>query len=138
MTPTTRLVIVLVRGWTRLYTLGLPEEHRVLRRQEIDSDLWESLNDPEARLLTLTLFVRLIAGIPDDLGWRVDQPRPARPLMFALVFAGVCTLMLMGLIAWAGKATPLPRPEPLAHVRADRRPPPPPPPPPPIPSRAVR
>ena len=136
MTPITRVVVTLVRGWTRLYTVGLPQDTRTLRRQEIESDLWESLNDPEARCLPLPLLARLIVGIPDDLGWRVEQPRPASPAMLALAFAGVCTLVLMGLIAWAGTAASLPRPEPLVRVQPDRRPPPPPPPPPPVPGPA--
>jgi hypothetical protein len=132
--------VSLVRGWTTVYTLGLATEDRARRQQEIESDVWESLNDPDAAPHSLTLLARLIAGIPDDLGWRVEQPAPARPLMFAVVFGGVCTLVLMALIAWAGTAAPLPRPEPLIRLQSDQRPPPPPPPPPPRPdsSKAVR
>ena len=131
MTETTRLMVALVRAWTRLYTLGLSKEDRARRCQEIDSDIWESLNDPDTRELPVTLLVRFLMGIPDDVGWRVEQPHPARPLMFAVMFAGVCTLMLIGLIAWAGTAAALPRPEPIVHFQPDRQPPPPPPPPPP-------
>ncbi len=135
MTTATHLVVLMVRVWTRVYTFGLPEDNRVRREQEIESDLWESLNDQHAPVGPSALLTRLIIGVPDDLGWRVEQPRPARPLMFALAFAGVCTLMLMGLIAWAGTASSLPKPEPLVRLQSDRRPPPPPPPPPPTPPR---
>ena len=132
MTPATRLVVALLRRWTIVYTLGLSDEDRARRRQEIESDIWESLKDPESRGLAvaLTMLVRLVAGMPDDIGWRVEQPRPARPLMFAVTVAAVCTLMLMGLIVWAGTVATLPRPEPLVHVQP--APPPPPPPPPPL------
>lgn len=140
MTTATHIVVLMVRVWTRVYTFGLPEDNRVRREQEIESDLWESLNDEHAPVRPWALLARLIIGVPDDLGWRVEQPRPARPLMFALAFAGVCTLMLMGLMAWAGTASSLPKPEPLVRPQSDRRPPPPPPPPPPRPdsSKAVR
>jgi len=142
MTTATNIVVLMVRVWTCVYTFGLPEDHRVRRQREIESDLWESLNDQDAPVALWALLARLILGVPDDLGWRVEQPRPARPLMFALAFAGVCTLMLMGLIAWAGTASSLPRPEPLVRLQSDRRPLPPPPPPLPPPrpdsSKAVR
>jgi len=132
MTPVTRVVAALVRGWTSVYTVGLTKEDRERRRQEIESDLWESLNDPGSRGLPvpLAMLARLVAGIPDDIGWRVEQPRPARPLVFAVAFAAVCSLMLMGLIAWAGTASALPRPEPIVHFQPAPPPPPPPPPPP--------
>src|SRR5512133_2674671 len=108
MTPFTRVVVALVRGWTRLYTSGLPGESRIPRRQEIESDLWESLNDPGARWLPMTLRCRLVGGIPDDLGWRAEQPRPANPEVFAVLFAGACVLILMGLMTWAGTVASLP------------------------------
>jgi hypothetical protein len=130
MTAAAHVVVRMVQTWTRLYTFGLPEDDRVRRRQEIESDLWESLNDQHAPLRPWALLVRLIIGIPNDLGWRVEHPREARPLMFALAFAGVCTLMLVALLAWAGSASSLPRPEPLVRLQSDQRPPPPPPPPP--------
>ena len=126
-----RAVVSVVRAWTKVYTLGLTTEDRARRQQEIESDLWESLHDPEESPSAWRLLWRLIAGMPDDLGWRVEQPAPARPLLFAVIFGGVCTLVVMALIAWAGTAAPLPRPEPLVRLQSDRRPPPPPPPPPP-------
>ena len=80
----------------------------------------------------MTLLCRLVGGIPDDLGWRAEQPRPANPEVFAVLFAGACVLILMGLMTWAGTVASLPLPEPLSYARAERRPPPPPPPPPPF------
>ena len=73
-----RAATAAVRAWTTLYTSGLPIEQRDARREEIDSDLWESVNDPasDRRSLALQIAARLIAGIPDDLGWRSEhRPR---------------------------------------------------------------
>jgi hypothetical protein len=135
MTRVTQVAAALVRGWTSVYTLGLSREDRARRRQEIESDLWHSLNDPDRRGLAvaLVMLTRLVAGIPDDIGWRVERPRPARPLVFAFAFAAVCMAMIIGLIAWAGTASTLPRPEPIVHFQPAPPPPPPPPPPPSVP-----
>lgn len=65
-----------VRRWVELYTRGLPADVRDGRREEIDSDLWSQLE--EARLIgrshrstTGEILVRLLAGVPADVSWRV-------------------------------------------------------------------
>jgi hypothetical protein len=66
----------LTRLWVRLYTRGLPRRIAVLRRDEIESDIWEMLNDREAGYRTPTapaMFLRFLAGVPADLLWRVKQ-----------------------------------------------------------------
>ena len=40
-----RGAIAAVRAWTTLYTCGLPTGQRDARREEIESDLWESVHD---------------------------------------------------------------------------------------------
>ena len=67
--------IAAVRAWTKLYTSGLPSRQRDVRREEIDSDLWESVNDTtsDRRTLALQIVARLVVGIPDDLGWRSEH-----------------------------------------------------------------
>jgi uncharacterized protein (TIGR03435 family) len=70
-----RLAVALVRGWTRLYTWRMPPDLRDERRAEVESDLWESQSDaagPGVRA-GLQILLRLVIGIPDDLGWRVEQ-----------------------------------------------------------------
>lgn len=60
----------LARLWTRVYTVGLDPALRDARRAEIESDLWESQQDGDARTQILP---RLVAGILDDLLWRVTH-----------------------------------------------------------------
>jgi hypothetical protein len=54
------------RWWTRVYTAGLPNDLRDMRRAEVESDLWESLADgaPSHHILA-----RLALGLADDLTW---------------------------------------------------------------------
>jgi uncharacterized protein (TIGR03435 family) len=70
MTISLRLAIACVRSWTRLYTTGLPPDLRAARRREIDADLWASLSDDTT---ASQLFVRLVLGVPDDVGWRLEH-----------------------------------------------------------------
>jgi hypothetical protein len=136
-----RAAIAAVRGWTMLYTSGLSVERRDARREEIDSDLWESVNDAasERRTLAVQIAARLIAGIPDDLGWRSEQAAPAavRRWRVALTVAAVAifALWLVGERTTSEKLPDLPESLRLSPhgVRLIDAPPPPPPPPPPCP-----
>jgi len=70
------LAINCVRAWTWLYTWRMPTAPREMRRAEIASDLWESQRDATAGDGlggALHILLRLLIGIPDDLGWRVEQ-----------------------------------------------------------------
>lgn len=60
----------LARLWTRVYTAGLDPSLRETRRAEIESDLWESQQDPAGRGQILP---RLVAGLVDDVLWRVTH-----------------------------------------------------------------
>ena len=67
-----------MRGWTWLYTWRMSSPSRETRRAEIESDLWEFQCDAaeDHRLgSALHILVRLVIGIPDDLGWRVERGR---------------------------------------------------------------
>jgi hypothetical protein len=66
-----RLAIVLVRAWTYLFTIGMPDTARQWRRGEIECDLWEQAHDrpPSAAQVTW----RLVRGIPADIVWRVEE-----------------------------------------------------------------
>jgi uncharacterized protein (TIGR03435 family) len=71
-----RLAVSCVRAWTRLYTWRMPPSFRETRRAEIESDLWEFQSDAAGDPVLGSarhILLRLLIGIPDDLGWRVEQ-----------------------------------------------------------------
>ena len=73
----TRIADHLVRAWAFVYTLGLPADLRGLRRDEIDSDLWEQDREAEATRkgsvgTTLQVLARLVLGAPFDVAWRIE------------------------------------------------------------------
>ena len=118
----------LVRAWTWIYTLGLPRDLRARRRREIESDLWESSEQ--------AAIVRLVRGIPADVGWRIEQLDGSTPWHSALQFVTVVGFLIVAVFWMIGslQQSELPRlpksPVP-AYVLLDKPPPPPPPPPPP-------
>ena len=75
------IVPSLVRNWARVYTFGLNSEIREARRAEIESDLWEHAHDSElgrdarSPFCALHALIRLLAGVPDDLLWRIEQAK---------------------------------------------------------------
>jgi hypothetical protein len=65
----------LCRAWVRLYTVRLPAEAKVRRRQEIESDLFEHHADAESagvsrHRLAAEILGRVLVGVPADLTWR--------------------------------------------------------------------
>ena len=66
------------RGWTRLYTTGLPAQVGGRRRTEIASDLWEQATyagdsgDGPGRTAAL-IFGRTVLGMPADVSWHVAE-----------------------------------------------------------------
>jgi len=138
-----RGAVATVRAWTRVYTYGLPRAQRDARLEEIDSDLWESVNDPasDRRTLALQIAARLIAGLPDDLGWRSEQAAAAPVwrwrVALTVVVATVFALWLVGERTTSEKLPELPeslRISPHGVKYIDPPPPPPPPPPPCLPA----
>lgn len=103
----------LVRGWVDLYTRGLPAELRDGRRDEIAADLWSQFEEAAVigrseRATATEILVRLLAGIPADVSWRMahreGRSEEAKPsddaigtvgLGWAAIFAGAG---LMGLL----------------------------------------
>ena len=136
-----RGAVAAVRAWTRVYTYGLPGEQRDARREAIDSDLWESINDTtsDRRTLALQIAARLVAGIPDDLGWRSEQAVAAAlwrwRVALTVVVATVFALWLVGERTTSEKLPDLPESLRISPhgVKYIDPPPPPPPPPPPCP-----
>lgn len=71
-----RAAIAVVRLWTHIYTYSLPAPPREARRAEVASDIWHSVHDPDRgspSRLALQIILRLLLGVPDDLGWRFEQ-----------------------------------------------------------------
>lgn len=65
-----------MREWTLVYTWRMPPACRETRRAEIESDLWTFQFDAAGKSAlgsAVHLFLRLLIGIPDDLGWRMEQ-----------------------------------------------------------------
>jgi hypothetical protein len=129
-----RFAIAVVRGWTVIYTVGMPPRVRDERRAEIESDLWESQHGEHAGFrLPAQMMSRLVLGIHDDLRWRGDHlhaPRRLVQMIWALAAAVTGAVLLTAI--WLGRASTLPipvRPD-AASVRVAAPPPPPPPPPP--------
>ena len=58
------------RSWVALYTRSLPEAVGERRRVEIESDLWEQLNDGSAGRTSARVLDRCLRGIPADVWWR--------------------------------------------------------------------
>jgi TonB family protein len=132
-----RVASALVRVWTRLYTLGLADHVRGARREEIESDLWESHTDPERAQSGLQLVARLAAGLADDLGWRFEQEhtmsRHMKRQMAAIVAVALIAVLWIALSVRLSPRAPQPPelPRTLHAATFGMRMPPPPPPPPP-------
>jgi hypothetical protein len=129
-----RLAASAVRTWARVYTWHAPEAEAERRREQIESDLWESIHDPNpARRdgLAVQIVARLINGIPADVAWRLEQPGPdLRRIQVAITIGAVGMLVLwLALVSASSALPPLPAAPPALPQR--RAPPPPPPPPPP-------
>jgi TonB family protein len=123
------------RLWTRLYTAGLPEEERHARREEIESDLWETAHDAGADGSlgpSLQVLGRLVTGVVDDLGWRWEQEAIMRRTWKFGVAAGVVAGLVFTWIAIGSQAPVGPAVNPPPRMlHATMAPPPPPPPAPP-------
>ncbi len=74
----THLAASIVRHWVRLYTAGFESTVRERIRQEVESDLWEQINDkyasgrPSGEAVTIVL--RWILGIPADVQRIMEEP----------------------------------------------------------------
>ena len=94
-----QLAIALTRWWTRVYTLGLPLDLRAARRAEIESDLWDSLHDPE--VTRPQILPRLAGGLLDDVCWRANHLADESRMMGLTVATG--SLLLVAMWEWLAR-----------------------------------
>lgn len=87
------LAMAVTRWWTRAYTLGLPVEVREARRAEIESDLWESMHDPDVP--RPQILPRLAGGLFDDVCWRANHLADESRMMWLTVATGCLLLAAM-------------------------------------------
>ena len=130
------LATELVRAWTRVYTTGMPPEVRRRRCAEIESDIWESLHDPERTTqLGIQIVTRFTRGIPDDVLWRLQHTLAGGQTMWRklafLCMAAVVAMAVLWSFSPRSENQSLPRlpARPTPNYVERRRVPPPPPPP---------
>lgn len=121
-----------IRAWQWLVTAGLPAELRDRRREEIESDLWQSRHEwcgADGRIALLMLW-RLASGAPHDLAWRIAHRGRTWPMVTKVAVVLVCALAIGGLELGIWPVTTLPAPPGAkARITLQRQPPPPPLPP---------
>ena len=103
--PLTVIATALVRTWTWIYTGGTPVFVRDGRRQEIESDLWEQQRDlagAKDPRVAAEIMLRLLAGVLDDVQWRVEH-RALSPRRTQALIA--TTVAIVFLVAWVYTAT---------------------------------
>jgi hypothetical protein len=95
----------LVRRWVELYTRGLAVEVRVRRREEIEADLWSQFEEAtrigrSERSTGGEVLVRLVAGMPADVSWRLAHISSDRVLSSAdpATLSGARALGLVAII----------------------------------------
>lgn len=84
------IAVALTRAWTELYTGQLPPDVGDARRREIDGDLWDMQHDPGAAhgaRGAWLVIARLVAGMLDDVAWRMEQGPLAEQLIVRRVVA---------------------------------------------------
>ena len=87
------VAMAITRWWTRVYTFGLPPELRAIRRAEIESDLWESLHDPEND--HPQILPRLAGGVVDDVCWRANYLADESRMVWLTIATGALLLAAM-------------------------------------------
>jgi hypothetical protein len=98
-----RLAASAVRHWTRLYTVGASPALRARRLAEIESDLWEFQRDAIRRRgigPALQVLARLVAGVGDDLSWRIEEIEFAASGSLRLSVAVTTTTAVVVLLMW--------------------------------------
>lgn len=95
------VVMALTRGWLGVYTCHMPPHLADARRAEIESDIWEMQHDPDLASGLSSGWIamaRLIAGMPDDLAWRLDNAAIEEQLIVRRVLSlAAATVLVLSL-----------------------------------------
>jgi hypothetical protein len=101
----------LVRRWVGFYTRGLSADVRDGRREEIESHLWDQLEEATStgrsdRSIGGEILMRLVLGLPADLSWRVPfgPDRQARPATTRPATTGTRVVGLLAVVGGLGVA----------------------------------
>jgi hypothetical protein len=101
----------LVRRWVGFYTRGLSAEVRDGRREEIESHLWDQLEEATStgrsdRSIGADILMRLVLGLPADLSWRTTRTanRQARPATEGTAATGTRVVGLLAIVGGLGVA----------------------------------
>lgn len=94
----------LVRAWVDLYTRGLPAELRAARRDEVADDLWCEQEEAatlgrSASALGADMVLRLLFGMPADVGWRLTYRGTPRPGLERSLAMNTRTLGTLAIVA---------------------------------------
>lgn len=128
-----RASVATARLWTHIYTCGLPSELRDARREEIACDVWHATQAPDSGSgwrIGSHIVLRVLLGIPDDLGWRMECRQDARWGFWASTAGTLAVVAIAGAWALARVAVPPVPPTPALRLAVELTDPPPPPPPP--------
>jgi len=96
----------LVRRWVELYTRGLSADVGGRRTEEIEADLWSQFEEAtlvgrSERSVSGEILVRLIAGAPADISWRLAH-RAGDPLQSSVHTIATSGSLVLGGLAIAG------------------------------------
>lgn len=89
------------RCWARIYMVGLPEQFRERRWQELESDLYEHEIDgfrqqSSPAAVGLEITGRVVRGMPSDLTWRLQLEAP--PMELKIPFERITGILLLALV----------------------------------------
>lgn len=135
MSAVGQIAVGIARAWVHLYTSRMAPELRVIRRAEVDSDLWahqkDAVEEGVPPLVTaLQVLLRTCLGVLDDLSWCLEarqptqrggiipmefSPRQTRWMGISLVAGGAIVLLMFGIVPtltdyFASVRIPLPLP----------------------------
>jgi hypothetical protein len=97
----------LVRAWVDLYTRGVPEPARSARRDEVEDDLWCQHEEAAAigrssTSVSAEMLVRLLFGMPADVGWRIANGRVSGSPIPRYPTTGIRILAVMAIVGAVG------------------------------------
>ena len=101
------LAVAVVKTWTRAYTWGVPSVWAEQRRADIECDLWEQQQDPNGArgvACAVHILARLVAGMTDDLRWRLERTTAADLVFIRRAVTVALTTVALSLL-WGSETT---------------------------------